>query len=159
MTSAFKGLYVYQTKDMTSIAVMGDLNSLSQNLLHIHSSNTVNISIVVMLGNKMVQWLRHCPTRQKVASSIPDVIGIIHWHNPSNCTMAQGSTHPITEMSTRNISWGGKCGRCVRLTILPPSCANCLEIGSFNLLEPSGPVQACNGFALPLTVLGFDCAY
>ena len=42
-----------------------------------------------------------------------------------------------------------KGGRCVRLTTLPPSCANCFEIGSLNLLEPLGPVQACNGIALP----------
>jgi len=26
----------------------------------------------------------------------------------------------------------------------------CLEFGSLSLLEPSGPVQACNGIALPL---------
>ena len=34
-----------------------------------------------------------------------------HWNfslisNPSDRTMAQGSTQPLTEMSTRNISWG-----------------------------------------------------
>jgi hypothetical protein len=34
------------------------------------------------------------------------VIGIFHWHNPSGRTMALGSTQPLTEMSTRNISWG-----------------------------------------------------
>ena len=28
------------------------------------------------------------------------------WHNPSGRTMALGSTQPLTEMSTRNISWG-----------------------------------------------------
>jgi len=42
-----------------------------------------------------------------------------------------GLTQPLTEMSTRNISWGGggiNGGRCVRLTTLPPSCADCLEI-------------------------------
>ena len=39
--------------------------------------------------------------------SIPDnVIGIFHWHNPSGRTMALGLTQPLTEMSTRNISWG-----------------------------------------------------
>ena len=32
--------------------------------------------------------------------------GIFHWHNPSGRTMALGSTQPLTEMSTRNISWG-----------------------------------------------------
>jgi len=51
--------------------------------------------------------LRHCATNRKVAGSIPDgVIRIIHWHNPSGRTMALGLTLPLTEMSTRNISWG-----------------------------------------------------
>ena len=45
---------------------------------------------------------------------------------------------------------GGKGGRCVGLTTLPPSCADFLKSGNLNLLEPSGPVQACNGIALPL---------
>ena len=44
---------------------------------------------------------------------------------------------------------GGKGSWCVGLTTLPPSWANCLDSGSLNLLEPSGPVQACNGIALP----------
>ena len=45
----------------------------------------------------------------KVAVSIPDgVIGIFHWHNPSGRTLALGSTQPLTEMSTGNISWGVK---------------------------------------------------
>jgi len=33
---------------------------------------------------------------------------------------------------------------------LPPSCAVVTKSGSLNCLEPSGPVQACNGTALPL---------
>ena len=28
-----------------------------------------------------------------------------NWHNPSGCTVALGSTQPLTEMSTSNISW------------------------------------------------------
>jgi len=45
-------------------------------------------------------------TTQQVASSIPDgIIGIFHWHNPSSCTMALGLAQPLTELSTRNISW------------------------------------------------------
>jgi len=35
------------------------------------------------------------------------VIGSFHWHNPSGRTMALGSTKPLTETSTRDISWGG----------------------------------------------------
>ena len=57
------------------------------------------------LGTAVTQWLRCCATNLKVAGSIPaGVIGIFHWH--SNRTMALGSTQPLTEMSTRYISWG-----------------------------------------------------
>ena len=45
---------------------------------------------------------------------------------------------------------GGKCGRCIRLTTLPPSCAVFMKSGNLNFLEPSEPLQACNGTALPL---------
>ena len=65
--------------------------------------------------------------------------------------MALGSTQPRTEMSTRFISWG-KGGRCVRLTTLPPSCAVVMKSGNLNFLEPSGPLQACNGTALPFLI-------
>jgi hypothetical protein len=51
-------------------------------------------------------WLRHRATSRKVAGLIPDgVIGIFHWYNPSGRTMALGFTQPLTEVSTRNISW------------------------------------------------------
>jgi hypothetical protein len=46
-------------------------------------------------------------TSRKVAGLIPDgVIGFFHWHNRSGRTMALGLTQPLTEMCTRNISWG-----------------------------------------------------
>jgi proteasome lid subunit RPN8/RPN11 len=55
----------------------------------------------------VAQWLRYSATDWKVAGSIPDgVIGIFHSHNPSDRTMALGSNQPLTEMSTRSISWG-----------------------------------------------------
>ena len=54
-------------------------------------------------------WLRHCATSRKVKRSIPDgVIGFFHRHNLSGCTMALGSTQPLTEISTRNVSWGSR---------------------------------------------------
>jgi hypothetical protein len=59
------------------------------------------------LGTAVAQWLRCCATNRKVAGSIPNrVIGIFHSHNPSDRTMALGSTRPLTEMSIRTISWG-----------------------------------------------------
>jgi hypothetical protein len=49
---------------------------------------------------------------------------------------------------------GCKCGRCVGLTTLAPSCAYLSwNLGASTLLEPSGPVQGCNGIAFLFTVL------
>ena len=58
--------------------------------------------------------------------------------------MALGSTQPLTEMCTVK----GKGGLRVRLTTLPPSCATAMKSGNLNFLEPSGPLQACNGTTL-----------
>ena len=63
-----------------------------------------------------------------------------HWHNPSGRTVAQGSTQPPTEMNTRLTSWD-KGGRCVGLTTLPHSCADCLEIWEPQPPGPSGSVH------------------
>ena len=52
-------------------------------------------------------WSRLHATNREVARSIPDgATGIFQRHNLSSRTMALGSTQPLTEMSTRNISWG-----------------------------------------------------
>jgi hypothetical protein len=55
----------------------------------------------------VAQWLKYCATNQKVAGSIPE--GVMEFFidiNPSDRTMALGATQPLTEMSTRSISWG-----------------------------------------------------
>jgi hypothetical protein len=83
------------------------------------------------------------------------VIGIFHRHNLSDRTMVLGSTQPLTGMSTRRISCG-KCGRCVRLTSLPPFGAVVTKSGKLNFLKPSGSHQVCSGTALPLS-LRFTC--
>ena len=82
-------------------------------------------------------WLRRCATSRKVAGSIPDgVIGIFQWQ-PSVRAMTQGSNQPLTE-----IFLVGKGGRCVGLTNLPLSYADCLEIW-----EPqhTGTLRVCPG--------------
>ena len=71
--------------------------------------------------------------------------------------VAQYLNHCATAVPNRNEYQeyfpGVKGGRCVGLTTLPPSCADYLEIWGLNLLEPSGPVQACNRIALPFKIL------
>jgi len=44
---------------------------------------------------------------------------------------------------------GVKGGWCVRLTTLPTFCAIVMKSGNPNFLEPSEPLQPCNGTALP----------
>jgi hypothetical protein len=71
------------------------------------TSNVLTSRTSILLWDAVEQWLRHCATNHKVAGSIPDgVIGIFNRHNPSGRTMTLGSTQTLTEMSTRNISWG-----------------------------------------------------
>ena len=100
-------------------------------------------------GTRWRVWLRHCTTRQKVEGSIPDgVTGIFDWHNPSSCSMVLGSTQPLTEMSTRNISWWVKEASASGWQLYHLHALTVLKYGSLKLLEPSGPIQACNGITL-----------
>jgi hypothetical protein len=96
------------------------------------------LAIKFILLPQTTSWLRHCATNRKVAGSIPDnVIGIFHLYNPSGLTMALGLTQPLREIFS-----GGKGGRCVGLTTLPHSSADCFEIW-----EPQTPenLRACPG--------------
>ena len=88
--------------------VAGYLRRIHNEKLHgLYSSPSIFRVIYLRWGSRWRSWLRHCATSRKVAGSIPDgVIGIFHRHNPSDRTMALGSTQPLTEMSTRNISLG-----------------------------------------------------
>jgi hypothetical protein len=72
--------------------------------------------------------------------------------------MALGSTHPLTEMSTRNISWWVKATGAYGSQPYHLHVPIALKYVSLNLLEPSGPVKASNGIALPLpyNLLGFQ---
>jgi hypothetical protein len=60
--------------------------------------------------------------------------------------MALELTQALTDTNTKSISWG-KGGGCVRLTILPHSRADCLEIWERQL---PGTLRACPG-------LQWDC--
>ena len=82
-------------------------------------------------------WLRHCATSWKVKGLIPDgFTGIFHWHDPYGHSKALEWTQPLTEMSTINISLGGKGGP------FPPLCADCLELWE---PHPPGTLRICPG--------------
>ena len=79
-------------------------------MMMIHETRTKIIFIVYDISIWIkYRTVREGATRRKVAGSIPgSVTEIFHWHNPSGRTMALRYTQPLTEMSTRNISWGVK---------------------------------------------------
>ena len=121
------------------------------------SSIILQISVISSYSNQLGRrsLLRHRATSRKVADSIPDgVTGIFHWHNPAGRTMALGSNSVSNRNEYQEYFLGDNGGRCVELTALPPLCL-VLTPGSLSLLEPSGPVQACNGIALPYLTLPY----
>jgi hypothetical protein len=63
--------------------------------------------------------------------------------------VALALTRPLTEISTRNISWGVRAAGSWGWQPYHLHVPIVLKSESLNLLEPSGPVQACNGIGLP----------
>jgi len=104
-----------------------------------------------ILGASMAQRLRCCATNRKVAGSIPaSVIGILYWHKILPIAPWPWVRFSLQQKWVPGAFPGDKGGRCVRLTTLPPSWAVVMKSGNLNFLETSGPLQACNGTALPL---------
>jgi hypothetical protein len=51
-------------------------------------------------------WGTALQARRVTGSILDVVIGIFHWLNPCGVTVALGSTRPLREMGTRDVSWG-----------------------------------------------------
>ena len=102
-------------------------------------------------GTAVAQWLRCCATILKVAGSIPtgvsgffiDLKSLWPHYGP-------GVDSASNRNEYREYFLGGKGGRCVRLTTYHHPYAVVTKSGNLNFLEHSGPVQTCNGTALPL---------
>jgi len=89
--------------------ISGFLRIMSKDRKTLHVPELIHADslILLLVALRPTMWLRHWAASQKVAGSIPDgVSGFFHCHNPSGRTMTLGSTQPLTEMSTRNVSWG-----------------------------------------------------
>jgi len=65
--------------------------------------------------------------------------------------MALGLTQPLTDMNMRNISCGVKAAGGYGWQPYHLHAPIVLKSGSLSLLETSGPIQACNGIAVPFT--------
>ena len=111
---ALNSVYLNRTRWCSCIVVFErDLVRISDTLPELHENKwkipTIYTGVWRWQETAVAQWLRCCATNRKVAGSIPDGdIGIFHWYFPSDRTMALGSTQPLTEMSTRSVSWGVK---------------------------------------------------
>ena len=110
--------------------------------------------VIKILGTAVAQWLRCCATNRKVAGSIP--AGVNGFFNDIKSLRSHYGPG-VDSVSNRNeygeYFLGVKSGRCVRLTTLPPSYAVVTKCEKLNFLEPSGPVQPCNGTAFLVKIL------
>ena len=87
--------------------------------------------------------LKNCTTSRKVAGSIHRWC---HWNFSLTYSFRPHDGPGVDSASNRNeyqeYFLGGKGGRCVGLTTLPPSCADCFEIWD---PQPPGTLRACPG--------------
>ena len=95
-------------------------------------------------------------TSRKVPGSTPDVAG--DFSVASDSSMCPGVDSDSASKNEHRDTPEGKGGRCVRLTTYHLHVPIVKKSGGLNLLEPCGPVQACNGPAVPLHTVYTVCA-
>ena len=88
------------------------------------SSCEIQFSLITVSGTAVAQWLRCCATNRKVAGSIPaGVSGFFMDINSFRSHYGPGVDSASNRNEYQEYFLGGKGGRCVKLTTLPPSCA------------------------------------
>jgi hypothetical protein len=106
----------------------------------------ISIYYLITWGTLWRSWLRHCATSQKVLGSIPaGVMVIFYWHYPSGRVLVLESTQPLTEMSTRNISWGYRwpVNKADNLTTF--MCGLYWNLGASSFRDPQGLSRPVGG--------------
>jgi hypothetical protein len=100
-------------------------------------------------GTRRRSWMKYCPTRSRGSD-----YRCYHWN--FSLTQSFWPHYGSGFDSASNISeyqeylHGGKGGRCVGMTTLPPSRADCLETWDHQPPGALRPVQACTSFVVPL---------
>jgi hypothetical protein len=103
-------------------------------------------------GTRWRSSLRHCATSQKVAGSIPDdVTWIFYWHS-FRPRYGSGVDSAFNRNEYQKYFLGVKAAGACGWQPYSLHVLIVLKSGSLNLMEPSGPVQACNWIALPLSI-------
>jgi hypothetical protein len=105
---------------------------------------------------QLVEAMRYKPAGR----GFDGVSGFFHWHNPVGRTMALGSTLPLTEMSTRNISlWGGGGVNAAGAYGWQPTtfiCRLSRNLGASTSWNPVGLSRPVMGLLLPTRKLRQD---
>ena len=135
----------------------------------------LNGNITWLNGNN-ITWLNGNNITWFNGNNITWLNGNITWFNGNNITWLNGnnppvsnyynttnvtleSTQPLSEMSTREISWRIQTAGAQDWQPYHLHVKIVLKCGNLNLLEPSGPVQACNWIALPCSTYVFWGAF
>ena len=95
------------------------------------------------------------PGRSRVRFPILS-LEIFHWHNPSGRTVALGVDSVSNRNEYQDYFMGVKAAGMYGWQPYHLRVPNVLKSGILNLLETSGPLQPCNGVALPFYTIILD---
>jgi hypothetical protein len=151
ITSKFDAVSEWVSVELSSPHKLTSISLFAYYLLTIHSTTPLSMSMIVCtsIASRWRSWLRHCAVAGKSRVRFPMVSSEIFTYS------FRPRYGPVVDLTSNRNEFqeyflGGKCGRCVGLTTYHIHVPRVSKSWSLNLLEPLGPVQACNGIASPL---------
>jgi hypothetical protein len=85
---------------------MEDFQLRSKKILKVKKIMKVSFIVCCCYGCYIILWFAVAQLVEVSGSIFNGATGIFHLLNPSGRTMAPRSTQPLTEVSTRAVSWG-----------------------------------------------------